>query len=209
MGHQAILNPDVPNLLLITDSTRLPGEPFFDAVEAALTGGVDAVLVREKQLDSARLLAFASRLRAITREHGARLIIHSQADIAKAIEADGVHVATEDIGQLPAIRLWLGKAGKGMSFSASCHDEAELAAAHRAGADFALLSPVFPTASHPGASNLGVERFRELANTSPLPVVALGGITPENRGELAGFGVAVIGAILDSRHPGDAARRLA
>jgi len=193
---------------LITDSTRLPGESLFAAAKAALQGGVDAVLVREKGMDSARLLAFASRLRQLTREHDARLLMHSQADIAGAIGADGVHVASADIGELPAMRQWLGRAGAGVSFSASCHSADQLAAAHEAGADFALLSPVFPTASHPGEPHLGMERFRELAAASPLPVVALGGITPDNRAELAGFGVAVIGAILDADDPQAAAQLL-
>jgi len=177
-------------------------------VQAALAGGADAVLVREKAMDSARLLGFASRLRELTREHDAKLIIHSQADIAGAIGADGVHVASADIGELPAMRQWLGRAGANMSFSTSCHSTEQLQAAREAGADFALLSPVFPTSSHPGEPHLGVERFRELAAASPLPVVALGGITPENRAELADFGVAVIGAILDADDPQAAARLL-
>ncbi|PJC68422.1 MAG: thiamine phosphate synthase, partial [Zetaproteobacteria bacterium CG_4_8_14_3_um_filter_59_5] len=77
-----------------------------------------------------------------------------------------------------------------------------------AGADFALLSPVFPTASHPGAPHLGVEAFRELAGAASLPVIALGGITPENRAELIGFPVAAIGALLGAEDPSEAARRL-
>ncbi len=174
------------------------------AVEAALRGGVDAVLAREKAMDSARLLAFCSRLRALTREFGARLIVHTQADVAKAVAADGVHVSERDMGEIPAIRRWLG--GQGASISASCHDAASLARAADLGADFALLSPVFPTASHPGAPHLGPARFRELAREAPLPVVALGGIGPDNRRELAGFPVAVIRAILNAADPESAAR---
>lgn len=196
-----------PRLILITDSSRLPREPLCDAILAALRGGVDAVLVREKEMDSSRLLAFASRLRAMTHEHGARLIVHTQADVAHAIAADGVHVAASCICEIAAMRHWLGSAG--MSISASCHSAEELREAASQGADFALLSPVFPTASHPGAPHLGIERFSELAGESPLPVVALGGITQENRGQLPGYGVAVVGAILDAPEPESAARVLA
>ena len=76
-------------------------------VDAALAGGVDTVLVREKQMDSARLLAFASNLRQLTRNHGARLIIHTQADVARAIGADGVHLSSLEMNQIPDIRAWM------------------------------------------------------------------------------------------------------
>lgn len=185
-----------PHLSLITDHTRYAGDAFFVSVEAALKGGVDAVLVREKQMDSGRLLAFCSRLRELTSRYHARLLVHTQADVAQAVGADGVHVASSDIIELPAMRRWLNNPK--MSLSASCHDAAQLQAAGNAGADFALLSPVFPTESHPGAPHLGVKEFRKLAAASPLPVVALGGISAENRAELSGFPVAVISALLGS-----------
>jgi len=195
-----------PELLLITDHARFTGEAFFTAVEAALKGGVDAVLAREKQMDSARLLAFCSRLRKLTRKHGARLLVHTQADVAAAVGADGVHVASADIAEIPCMRRWLNKPG--MSLSASCHDAPQLQAAADAGADFALLSPVFPTDSHPGAPHLGVHRFSELASVAPLPIVALGGVTAKNRQELAGWPVAVISCLLGAQNPEYVAARL-
>ena len=159
-------------------------------------------------MDSARLLSLASRLRQLTRDCNARLIIHTQANIAAAVDADGVHVAQNDIAELAAMRRWLGRAGENMSLSASCHDAASLAAASEAGADFVLLSPVFPTASHPGEPALGIEAFRQLASQTRVPVVALGGINPENRSQLQGFGVAAIGAILQAADPRLAAQKL-
>jgi len=186
----------VPELVLITDSSRMERERFFTAVEAALCGGVDAVLVREKQMDSARLLAFCSRLRAMTMAHDALLIVHSQADVARAVGADGVHVAAVHMVEILTMRKWINRAD--IMISVSCHDADELEEAGKCGADFALLSPVFPTASHPGVPHLGAKRFRALAEASPLPVAALGGITPENRAELTGYGVAVISAVLDA-----------
>jgi len=195
-----------PSLLLITDHTRYPGEAFFASVEDALKGGVDAVLVREKQMDSARLLAFCARLRSLTRVHDARLLVHTQADVALAVGADGVHLASPDIGELSSMRRWLKDAQ--ISLSASCHDADELQAACDGGADFALLSPVFATRSHPGAAHLGVAAFRVLAEHAALPVVALGGIVPANRGQLAGHPVAVISALLGAEDVEQAARGL-
>jgi thiamine-phosphate diphosphorylase len=204
MRGKGLMGP--PALVLITDSRRLEREALLAQIEAALAGGVDAVLVREPQMDAARLLAFAARLRRLTAEYGARLWVHTQADIAVAVGADGVHVRAAGIGELPGMRRWL--AGQPMSLSVSCHTAAELAAAAAAGADTAFLSPVFPTASHPGAPALGTERFRELAAAAALPVLALGGITPENRGALAGYGVAVIGTLLAAADARAVARAL-
>jgi len=171
-----------------------------------LQGGLDAVLVREKQLSSAKLLALASRLREITRIHQARLIIHSQADIAKAVDADGVHLAGSDIPAAPSLRQWLGH--DPMSISVSCHSAEELDQAAAQAADWAMLSPVFPTRSHPGAPHLGLAKFEQLAEQAALPVVALGGIHAGNVGTLAGRPIAVIGAILDAADPQQAARLL-
>ncbi|GAV20048.1 thiamine-phosphate pyrophosphorylase [Mariprofundus micogutta] len=196
----------VPALTVITDNSRFSGEPFFDTVDSALKGGVDAVLVREKDMDSARLLAFASRLRQLTHQHGAKLIIHSQADIASAVGADGVHVAAEGIDHIPSIRLWLNDAEK--TVSASCHNLDEIKQAEAAGADYIFLSPVFPTDSHPGAPCLGPEKFQQLVELTKLPVVALGGICRENRGQLHVNGCAVIGAILSASQPAAMAKEL-
>jgi len=184
----------------------VPGERFFDVIEQALAGGVDGVLVREKTMDSARLLALAARLRALTRRYGAGLIVHTQADVAQAVDADGVHVAARDLAELPAMRAWLNNTR--MTLSASCHSADELRRARAMGADFALLSPVFATSSHPDRRPLGVTSFKRLAAAAGLPVIALGGITPTNRHQLAGFGVAVIGAILDAPDAAAAASAL-
>jgi len=206
MGDSTLLNAALPRLLLITDHARFAGEDFFVKAEFALRGGVDAILVREKQMNSARLLAFCARLRDMTRTYNARLFIHTQADVAAAVDADGVHVAASDIPRIASIRRWLDRSE--MSVSASCHHAEELIAAAQTGADFALLSPVFPTHTHPGAAHLGVARFKGLAAQSPLPVIALGGIGVQNRGELAGFSVAVISAILDAPDARQAANDL-
>ena len=192
-----------PLLTLITDTECYSGEFFFTACDQALANGVDAILVREKELTSAKLLALASRLRDITRIHQARLIIHTQADIAHAVDADGVHVASSDIGTIPAIRSWLNNPE--MSISASCHNAEELAQAQQTGADFAMLAPVFPTQSHPGAPSLGITAFQSLAAQTDIPIIALGGITTGNQQKLESNNIAVISAILAADNPGQAA----
>lgn len=157
-------------------------------------------------MDSARLLAFASRLRELTDSYTAKLIIHTQADVAKAVAADGIHLASGDLAEIPSVREWLDNPK--MMISASCHNEIELGFAQHFGADYAFLSPVFPTQSHPGEPHLGIEVFREMAATTSLPVIALGGISAGNRNQLEGFGIATVGAILDADNPRTAAEGL-
>jgi len=196
----------LPQLTLITDTTQYAGDAFFDAVQQALLGGVDAVLVREKQLTSARLLALASRLRHMTHASHARLFIHSQADIATAVDADGVHLASADIHNIAMVRQWLNDPQK--TVSVSCHNADELGQAAAYGADFALLSPVFPTPSHPGAPHLGADIFQQLASQAALPVIALGGIDLDNCKALQGQSMAVISALLGAADARLAARQL-
>jgi len=210
-----------PPLTLITDTSRISGEAFFNIVAQALDGGVDAVLLREKTMDSGKLLALAARLRTMTQQVGARLIIHTQADIADAVDADGIHLASCDITQITALRKYWLTAEK--TLSVSCHHAGELELAHDLGADYAMLSPVFPTLSHPETPPLGVAKFKSLcainsaissASSSAtsaatgLPIVALGGITTHNCNALAKHPLAVIGAILNADDPFSAAQHL-
>lgn len=196
----------IPRLTLITDSTRLSGESFFDVVEQALNGGVNAILLREKKMTSAKLLALASRLRVMTKAYQAQLIIHTQADVAAAVDADGVHLGSREMGNIASVRQWLMAAGK--TVSVSCHNANELKDAHAQGADYAMLSPVFPTMSHPGAAHLGMDMFDRLTASAALPVIALGGITMDSCSALQGRRLAVIGGILDADDAKQAAQHL-
>ena len=189
----------IPSLTLITDSSRYPDDLLFSVLEKTLDHGVDAVLLREKQLSSAKLLALASRLRELTSAYEAALYIHTQADIAAAVDADGVHLASGDMSNIPGIRGWLNDANK--TVSVSCHSLTEIRMAEQHGADFLFLSPVFPTASHPGAKHLGADAFIDIVSQSRLPVIALGGIDGDNCHEIQGHGVAVISALLAADDP--------
>ncbi len=193
-------------LLLLTDSKRFDNQQaMLNCIDQALEGGVDTVVLREKHLDSAKLLSIASKLRMITHNHHAKLIIHSQADIAKAVAADGVHVDAASIPDISQMKRWLGDT---FLVSASCHDELELKLAEQQGADFCFLSPVFPTQSHPNTPSLGVETFLQLASSVNMPVIALGGIEPDMMHLLQGHGVATMGGILDAENPNQAAKSI-
>ncbi|RMH52487.1 MAG: thiamine phosphate synthase [Zetaproteobacteria bacterium] len=189
MPHQGEKTPNRA-VIYISDSRRTGIERLKEVAVRAAAAGLSALILRERTLDSGRLLALAAELRALTRPHDCRLIVHSAADVARAVDADGVHLAAAGMEEARAIRRWWGVPGK--TISVSCHDADQLRRAAEVGADFALLSPLFATASHPQRPPLGVERWRALATAAPLPVVALGGITPANRAVLADWPVALM-----------------
>jgi 8-oxo-dGTP diphosphatase len=159
----------LPPLYGISHAKALGREVFLQRLEAALKNGLRLIQVRDKDLPEAGRLELAREIVKRAQPYAARVLVSGPVDLAKAAGADGVHL---DSGALMKLQArpdckWVG---------ASCHNAKELA--HAADiADFAMLSPVLPTASHPGEPTLGWEAFSQLAAQSPIPVYALGGVT--------------------------------
>lgn len=199
--------PFDPPLCLVTDRRRFPapaaGEVFaaaeWRALDAAITAGVGAVQLREKDLDGRALLARATRLAERCREAGVRLLVNDRADVALAAGADGVQLPGDGL-PVAAARALLGD---GRLIGRSVHGAGELDAC--AAADFVLFGPVFDTpAKRAYGPPQGLERLAAVVRAATVPVLAVGGIVPERVGELLGTGaagVAVIGAILDAPDP--------
>lgn len=194
-----------PRLLLITQPDEEAESAWLPALEAALRGGVDTILLRKKELNSARLLALASAMRVLTHDYAARLLIHTQVDICQAVAADGVHLSSHDLSYAADIRRLLGQEA---TLSASCHNLLQLQQAQHNDLDFALLSPVFVTTSHPKTAPLGVDVFEQLSAQVTIPVLALGGINEQNRHLLPYHGIAVISALWQADDPQQAAQGL-
>lgn len=162
----------------------------------ALDAGLPGVLLRDKDLPPQEAYRHAEALRDAARARGAFFAVAARAELARELGADALHLG--DGAPPPATEAWDGP------LTVAAHDAAGLERAGRMGARFALLSPLFPTGTHPEASPLGPERFRSLAARSPVPVLALGGLTPENTpAALAAgaSGVACIDAILAAEDP--------
>ncbi|MDQ6979753.1 MAG: thiamine phosphate synthase [Mariprofundaceae bacterium] len=194
-----------PRLLLITQPHEASESAWLAPLEAALRGGVDSVLLRKKELNSARLLALAAAMRVVTHDYGARLLIHTHVDICQAVAADGVHLSSQDLSYAADIRSQLGHAA---TLSASCHNLPQLQQAEHSGIDFSFLSPVFMTDSHPEALPLGVSAFEQLSAEVTMPVLALGGVNEQNRHLLPHHGVAVISALWQADNPEQTAQHL-
>jgi thiamine-phosphate pyrophosphorylase len=196
-------------LYLITDRLALPpGRDLLKTVEQALTGGVRAVQLREKDLSAAELFDLAIRMRSLTRSHGARLLINDRIDVALAAEADGVHLGH---GSLPPTRA-RALLGPQKLIGVSLHQLDQIPAAAQDGADFITFSPVYHTPSKAAyGAPQGIERLREACRASRIPVFALGGIRAEHLEEVqaaGAYGIALISAIFAAADPAAAARTL-
>jgi 8-oxo-dGTP diphosphatase len=163
----------LPAEYAITRAADLGENPFLSRLEARLRGGLRLVQVREKNLARDALKGFAQRVLALARAHGAKVLVNSDVELARAIGADGVHLTAAQLrGATGRPDLaWCG---------ASCHSTEELRRAGDLGVDFAVLGPVCATPSHPGAVPLGWDRFREIAAGASIPVYALGGLLPRD-----------------------------
>lgn len=195
-----------PRLYLVTDRRATRGRPLGEVVDAALEGGVDAVQLREKDLTTRELFALARELRAVTRRHGAPLLINDRIDVALAVDADGVHLPNDSFAVSDARNLL----GPNRLIAVSTHSQADLDRA--AGADFAVFGPVFETPSKRqyGAPQ-GVDGLRGISAAASLPIVAIGGIDESNAAAVAAggcAGIAVIRSILGADNPRAAAAAL-
>ena len=157
----------LPDEYAITRAAELGEAAFFSRLEARLRGGLKLVQVREKNLSRDAVKALAQRVLALARAHGAKVLLNSDADLAREIGADGVHLTAAQLGGARPGLPWCG---------ASCHSAEELRRAEALGADFAVLGPVRATPSHADSVPLGWERFREIAAGGSIPVYALGGL---------------------------------
>jgi thiamine-phosphate pyrophosphorylase len=183
------------------------------AAAAAVGGGVDRVQVRERELPARALLelvdALARAARRAAAERGGlvEIVVNRRIDVALAAGADGVHLGFDalDAGRARALL------GPSRLVGVSAHDDAELAAAARAGASYAQLAPIFAPLSKPASRTpLGLAALAA-ARCAGIPVLAQGGIEAANAAAAVAAGasgVAVTGAVLGAPDPGEAARAL-
>ncbi len=158
-------DPRLPALIAMTDPRRMP-----DAMAVAARLPKGAALVE-------RTGSASAALRALCRRRGVLLVVAGDVARALRVGADGLHLR-DHAASRAAARAWRRRRPDALILAAA-HSGRALRAAVAAGADAILLSPVFPTASHPGARGLGITRFRLIARQSSRPVYALGGVTPQ------------------------------
>jgi len=195
-------------LYVITDQTAGGGWSHAEIARQAACGGADAIQLRDKTCSPRELLRAARELRAITRTSGTLFIVNDRLDVAMASGADGVHVGQGDLRAGTARQL----APEGFIIGVSVGTVEEALQAVQEGADYLALSPTFPTASKDDAGpGHGLDRLREIRRAVPIPVIAIGGISRRNAGDVIAAGadgIAVISAVVARPDIAAAAREL-
>lgn len=183
---------------MVTDRA-LAARPLPDQVAALVAGGAGWIWLRDRDLPGTERRVLAEHVRAITAEAGAWLTIGADVELAAEVRADGVHLPAG--ADLSAARRRLGPAAL---VGVSAHSPAEVEAAARAGADYATLSPIYATASKPGyGPALGSGAIARAAG-SGLPVLALGGLTPDRAAacrRAGAAGAAIMGEAMRAAEP--------
>jgi thiamine-phosphate pyrophosphorylase len=176
-------------LYAITDSGQ---RDLARQVELALKGGVHILQYRDKSPDQTRRLAQAKELLNLCRQHHAIFIINDDVELAAAVNADGVHLGRDD-QNIESARTRLGKAA---IIGVSCYNRLDLAkTAQDAGADYVAFGRFFPSSTKPEAIQAGIALLEQAKQALRIPIVAIGGITPENGGPLLQAGADMLAVI--------------
>ncbi len=196
-------------LYAITDSGLCPTERLLDQVTQALLGGARIVQYRDKSRDPTRRLCEARMLKDLCEAHQALLIINDDVALARQVRAHGVHLGRDD----PALEHARNILGPDSVIGISCYNSLEIAReAAQAGADYLAFGRFFPSTTKPEAVNADPALLTAARAELKRPLVAIGGITPENGAPLIEAGadmLAVVHAIFGQPNIQAASRRLA
>jgi thiamine-phosphate pyrophosphorylase len=191
--------------VLLTGSQCVAGLDWI--IEQAALGGADVIQLREKSLTDCELIARARRVREWTRKAGVLFVMNDRPDIARLVDADGVHLGQDDLPVAAARRI----VGPDMLIGVSTHTLDQVRQAITDGADYIGVGPTFPSSTKQFEAFAGLEFVREVAAETTLPAFALGGINVTNVGEVAAAGakrIAVSAAVATAAEPRSAAAAL-
>jgi thiamine-phosphate diphosphorylase len=194
----------VPRLHLISDRSICPLDRFPETACQAVEAGFDAVHLREKDLPGRDLVEAARHLKRVIND-GARILINERLDVAIIVGAHGVQMGEQGLSPLDIRAV----CGDSILIGRSVHDESGAERAALEQADFIIAGNVYPTRSKPGREGRGLGFITRVAEAGGLPVIAIGGITPERVPEViqaGAYGVAVISGILAAPDPSTAAQ---
>jgi thiamine-phosphate pyrophosphorylase len=179
------------------------GLPLYETVFIVLKAGIKFIQYRQKEGTRREIYEEAAKLRKLTRYFGATLIINDHADIALAVDADGVHLGQDDLPLADAKKI-MGKKIVGVS----THDLQQARGAEAGGADYIGFGPVFETRTKDAGKPRGPDSLRLIKQSVGVPVIAIGGINADNIGSVLNAG-ADAAAIASAICSGDVAANAA
>ncbi len=193
---------------LITDTAMQDRFTHVQLAQLAIRGGADSIQLRDKHLGDGEFTDIARQVLAVCRRAGVPMVINDRLDVAAEVGADGVHLGQDDTAIEEARRI-LGPAA---IIGGSAGTKKEVQAVAEAGANYVGFGHIYQTRSKSKpAPPVGLEALRLVCLASTIPVIAIGGISPDNTGNVIGagaWGIAVIGAVCASTDPQAATRRL-
>jgi thiamine-phosphate pyrophosphorylase len=192
---------DIPPLHVVTDDEVVARAGFVAVARRVMeAGGASVALhLRAPRAGGRRMHNLAAALRPIAGDTGARLIVNDRADVALAVDADGVQVGARGLSPADARRV----IGPRRLLGVSVHAADEARVVREAGADYVVAGTIWATPSHPGRSGAGIGLIRELAALG-VPVIAIGGVTAARAVEArdaGAAGVAVLRGVWDAPDP--------
>ena len=162
------------------------------AVAAALAGGARLIQYRDKRSTAPERARNAATLLALCRDHGARLIVNDDVELARAVGADGVHLGASDL----PLREARARLGPDAVIGVSCANSLERGRTAQAdGASYAAFGRFFPSRTKPGAPQAEPALLHQARSALRIPVCAIGGVTPDNAGILIAAGADLIAAV--------------
>ena len=202
-------HPSCRGLYAITDALLIPDDRLTEAVEQAILGGARLIQYRDKSHDDARRLTQARALNELCQHHAVPLIINDDVELAAQVGAAGVHVGKDD----SAFAIARARLGGNALIGVSCYDRLDLALeAVLAGADYVAFGAFFPSPTKPTEIRASVALLRKARAALNVPIVAIGGITPDNAPLLLDVGadaLAVVSGVFGQPDIQAAARRYA
>lgn len=200
-------------LIVITDAALAAPRAVDDVVLDALHAGAPAIQLRDKSATAAELYRQAFHLSTLVRRYDAILFLNDRLDIALAAGAHGVHLGPDDL-PVDAARTAARAAGRpDLIIGASTDDPDRARQLVDAGADYIGCGAIFGTTSKPelGDERIGTDRLARVVQAVPVPVIGIGGISPDNIGAVAAAGArgaAVISAVMGAENVAGVVRRL-
>ncbi|MDE5778634.1 MAG: thiamine phosphate synthase [Lachnospiraceae bacterium] len=181
-------------LYAVTDSMWLQGRTLPEVVEEALKGGATFMQIREKELPYNEFMQLARKVKAVTDRYHVPYVIDDEVEIAKEIDADGVHIGQSDKDLIEARKIL----GQDKIIGVSVGTVEQAVEAEKSGADYLGVGSIFTTSTKLDAQAVSLNTLHEICKAVSIPVVAIGGITVDNMLQLKGIGVdgvAVVSAI--------------
>jgi thiamine-phosphate pyrophosphorylase len=194
-------------MYFITDSSNYLEDEFLWRVEQALSGGVTLLQLREKDKTTHEYIELAQKVHTLTKKYDVPLIIDDRVDVALSVDAEGVHVGQSDMPIFIARKVM----GENRIVGATVKTVPQAKEAYKQGADYLGVGAIYPTTTKVKTVLTSTETLKDICNSVPIPVNAIGGLNKDNIDILKGIpiaGICVVSAIMKAENPQKATAQL-